>query len=199
MQQKLKVLAAILMVTGVFIGAALAAGVPADPGSGTAHRVPATTSLPAPPGMDTAYANNETIYASAGVQYVQEINTVPFQVHGPGAYLFTMPGKGAVYLETPFAVPVKKNGKDTRARFLWFTMKMPADVYVSSVLVNSGPLVLYSNYTDRRGTGTMKTYVIDMGSWKTIPYGIDLHLEVVNPNASGRNVYTYGASLLEAW
>jgi hypothetical protein len=210
MRKKIVGIATVTMILAVYIGAVIAAGVPAgSQGVYTSggNRPDLSASLPENAALDGAYENNETITSPSIVQLIQEefqegldySDATRANNHNGEAYIFTIRNQYNVHLLIPFSPALKKNGRNVAVRYLWYKLRMPVGVNVTDTWVNSGSTQIYYSAQIRQGTGSAQWYVINLGSRRVMPEGTTIDLMIHNSNAVNQTVYSYGARLLQEW
>lgn len=150
---------------------------------------------------DSAFANSETIWTSAGNAFVMDnwVDNVVFSTHQPGYFIFVIRNKTATALTIPFDSPSVKNRVKPQVRYLWFQLKMPIGVNVTRVGVYSGPVKLFDAEVLWNGTGRVVDYPLDMGSHYYIHRGIDTALMIENSRTNKTAAFFYSAGAILAW
>lgn len=200
MKSRIILIAALCVLVAVTACPAAASGLPVDM-DGMLRVLDA-----AGPEYDGLPLNNETIAASFVDQVLQEQSYASLDTRYPelnnhysNDFKFTIQGGRQAYLLTPFPASPKKNGRATTVRNITFRARLPVGVNITAANVWSGDQLVNSSSVVRRGTGSIKTYVVDMGSRKPIPNGVHLALIITNTKTVNDSVRTYGATLLQEW
>lgn len=150
-----------------------------------------------------SYANYDAIWSSSSNQFIPEgvsgiaAGTTP--AHWDNSFTFTIAANSYTVMNTPFVNTISKNGIHPRVRFLYFELKMPVGVSVTNIGVASGANMVYAGPVSWAGTGTVKDYTLDMGSYKDMVRGINTGIRITNSLDSNAYVESYGAGAKQEW
>lgn len=209
MHKKIVGIAMAIVILAMCIGVVVAAGNYAEnrkPPEVTGPSPGLEVSSPQGDSSPVSYTKNETFLVGSGSQIIEEISLSSLDQRAPYLnnhyglyYTFAIRNKQLVYLVTPYSVPTKKDGVNLKVRYLWMNLAMPVGVNVTEVYVNTGSTNLYDSTNKMVGTGTLKTYMIDMGSYKSVPNGIQVLANVQNDKTTNLTVNSYGGGVRLVW
>lgn len=153
-----------------------------------------------------SYKRNNTVYVGSGNQMIQEqsfedldTRTVSLNNHYSNGYKFTLRNGRQAFLLTPFVSTINTNGIKPKVRYLWFTLKMPVGVNVTWMGVASGSNYVKDISFSRAGTGGIKDYKVDLGSYYSMPRGTQLYVTIQNDLSSNQTIYAYGGRMRQEW
>jgi hypothetical protein len=156
------------------------------------------------PATAITYTNYDAIWTSSGNQLIMEnwltgiaAGTTP--THYAGYYSFTMAPSSTTVMNTPFVNTISKTGVHPHVRYLYFELKMPTGVNVTWVTVYDGATSVYSKGVTWAGTGAVKDYTLDMGSYHDMVRGIQISIIMDNSLVSKQDVNSYGAGAKQEW
>jgi hypothetical protein len=150
-----------------------------------------------------AYTNYDAIWTSSGNQFIKEDMdsgiVVGTPVHGVNQFGFTLGPNQYTIIITPFVNSISKTGIHPKVRYLYFELNMPTGVSVSQVSVWSGTTQVYFSPVTWAGTGAVKDYTLDMGSYHDMVRGISTAMIITNSQTSNQGVFSYGAGAKQEW
>jgi hypothetical protein len=197
-----------IVILAVCIGAATAGDV-SNTASATGQKdltaIGDTYALPSAAGSNSVmnlFSNYDAVWSSSSNQFLKEdmvSGIIGTPVHGVNQFGFTISPSSNAIVMTPFVNSISKTGTHPMVRYLYYELQMPVGVSVTTVTVDTGTTDVYAGSPGWAGTGAVKDYTLDMGSYHDMVRGITTAMIITNPQASSKTVYTQGVGAKQEW